>query len=752
LRICIASPDILGPIRNGGVGTACTALAQFLAAEGHEVTLFYTSDYFEEGDAETWREAYAGQGIQLMLLDSHTAPPLHRTPAVEEADYLARSYHVYQQLRGTDFDLIHFVDYIGLGYFTALARSQGLCLQNTLLAVTTHSPTLWSRLANARAVDDLSHLLRDRMERRLIALCDLAISPSRYMLRWLGENGFRLPAWQEVVPNLMPRRLSGTEPQPAEAPPMPAPVRELVFFGRLEPRKGLLVFCDAMDRIRHRLPPDLRITFLGKSIPEFPAETILARAASWGRATQVLETLDTFAANDYLRGEGRVAVLAALTDNAPYTVLECLSRGVPFIASEVGGVAEMVAPASRDAILFPPTPAALADRIQAVLDAPGGWAPARAASPAGDAAAAAQRELHGRLEALSARRRAAPPTPPRPLSVSVVILHHERPAGLAGVIAALDAQTVRASEIIVVDNGSRSDEAIRLLAKIEGAARPDLRVLRLDRNLYEPAARNAGAYAATGEYVLFMDDDNIPKPREVERFSLAAERGGADVLTCFSDYFHTELPPGKDAEAVKRFVVMGDIGPLGLLMNSYGDLNCLVRRERFLAIGGFVVDGRFNHAEDWRFFVKAWSRGLRVDVVPEALFWYRTAAPGAPTGWRKRDRSGALARAAEVYMEVAPEEARPFLLLAQGLFWRALEAERARQHHEATAQRLRAASERSAERLARLELENEVLRRKLLQVCGFAEQLGIEGALEEDTKQRGLAFIRGIGQRFAEWA
>ena len=38
MRICIVSPDIVGPISNGGIGTACSALAQALAADGHEVT------------------------------------------------------------------------------------------------------------------------------------------------------------------------------------------------------------------------------------------------------------------------------------------------------------------------------------------------------------------------------------------------------------------------------------------------------------------------------------------------------------------------------------------------------------------------------------------------------------------------------------------------------------------------------------------------------------------------------------------
>jgi hypothetical protein len=43
LRICIASFDLVGPIRNGGVGTAFTSLGEALATAGHDDTLLYLS-------------------------------------------------------------------------------------------------------------------------------------------------------------------------------------------------------------------------------------------------------------------------------------------------------------------------------------------------------------------------------------------------------------------------------------------------------------------------------------------------------------------------------------------------------------------------------------------------------------------------------------------------------------------------------------------------------------------------------------
>ena len=56
-RVCITSPDFTGPIRNGGVGTACFYQALNLSEAGHPVTVLFTGRA-EEGTAEDWAETY----------------------------------------------------------------------------------------------------------------------------------------------------------------------------------------------------------------------------------------------------------------------------------------------------------------------------------------------------------------------------------------------------------------------------------------------------------------------------------------------------------------------------------------------------------------------------------------------------------------------------------------------------------------------------------------------------------------------
>ncbi|GAA14190.1 mycofactocin biosynthesis glycosyltransferase MftF [Gordonia alkanivorans] len=87
---------------------------------------------------------------------------------------------------------------------------------------------------------------------------------------------------------------------------------------------------------------------------------------------------------------------------------------------------------------------------------------------------------------------------PKPADVTVVIPVKDNQAGVDRLIDALDGLTV-----VVVDDGS--DVPIR-------AGRPGVSVIRFDENRGPAAARNAGAAAATTDFVAFLDSDVVPDP------------------------------------------------------------------------------------------------------------------------------------------------------------------------------------------------------------------------------------------------
>ncbi len=166
---------------------------------------------------------------------------------------------------------------------------------------------------------------------------------------------------------------------------------------------------------------------------------------------------------------------------------------------------------------------------------------------------------------------------------SVVIPTYNRPAYLAEAVASVCAQTVDDFEIVVVDNGS--DRPIDL------GDDPRARLVRFPGNPGAAAARNTGLDAARGEYVAFLDDDDLFTP---DRLELAAEGlARAPVAICWSRF--ADRPPGSNR------VLEGDVADLILdgLTPSLGAT--AIRRE---------VAPRFD--EHW-------------DAVEDVDWWLRVA-------------------------------------------------------------------------------------------------------------------------------
>ncbi|MFO0272242.1 MAG: glycosyltransferase family 4 protein, partial [Gemmatimonadota bacterium] len=338
LRICIASQDFVGPVKNGGVGTAFTSLGEALAAAGHEVTLLYIGgQWCENGTLDHWVASYARKGIRFVPMPATCTIPMTWSLAG------IQSYQAFAWLRKESFDVIHFSEWVGPGYFSLLAKRQGLAFANTLLCVHTHGPTLWHKLSNAEWVDGTEDLVRDYMERTSVRLADVVVSPSQYLLRWMLEQGWTLSPRTYVEQYVRPA--TARRPTTVHGDGHVRP-NEFVFFGRLEHRKGLVLFCDALDQLADDpAVAHCTVTFLGKSVDVNgrPATDYIAdRARRWPGRWSIISDRDQPGAMDYLQGGPRLVVIPSLVDNLPNTVLECLGARLPFIASDAGGIPEMI--------------------------------------------------------------------------------------------------------------------------------------------------------------------------------------------------------------------------------------------------------------------------------------------------------------------------------------------------------------------------------------------------------------------------
>ena len=187
-RICLATWEIEGPSRNAGIGSAYTSLADALKRAGHDVTiLFLLGCHPTDGNIIDWVDYYRkDKGMQLIPL------PMAHDPRIHAAWASSVSYHTYVWMKAhqQDFDIIHFPECQGLGFYSLLARRQGLAFKDCTFVIGTHGPTLWVKEGSQDYVRNLGELEIDYMERTSVAAADVVVSPSQYLLGWMKQNGW----------------------------------------------------------------------------------------------------------------------------------------------------------------------------------------------------------------------------------------------------------------------------------------------------------------------------------------------------------------------------------------------------------------------------------------------------------------------------------------------------------------------------------------------------------------------------------
>ncbi len=180
--------------------------------------------------------------------------------------------------------------------------------------------------------------------------------------------------------------------------------------------------------------------------------------------------------------------------------------------------------------------------------------------------------------------------------VSVIIPVYNGARYLAEAIESVRAQTFRPLEIIVVDDGSEDDSA----AVAQGFA--EVRCLPQPHE-GAAAARNRGVAVARGEFLAFLDADDLWAPDKLQRqMALMKERTGLEAVFGGVEQFRD---PGLDEKA--RFKNM-DVGMKGMHVGAM-----LIRRVAFNRVGPFRT--RFSTGE----FIDWWARAMEKDLQSAAL-------------------------------------------------------------------------------------------------------------------------------------
>lgn len=210
------------------------------------------------------------------------------------------------------------------------------------------------------------------------------------------------------------------------------------------------------------------------------------------------------------------------------------------------------------------------------------------------------------------------------MRVSVIIPCYNAERYLEACLASVLAQTMKDFEVLVINDGS-GDGSLSIARR---AAERDARVRVFHQeNRGVCAARNKGLEEARGEFVTFVDADDLLEPIALERMLGASE--GADMVVCLHRTFDERgnggifwpegAWTGRSGEARRRAAALrlieGD-SVLNIMCNKL-HRRALLEREHLRLCEGIAI------AEDALFNLEAVLCGRGIAFVPEVTYRYR---------------------------------------------------------------------------------------------------------------------------------
>lgn len=205
----------------------------------------------------------------------------------------------------------------------------------------------------------------------------------------------------------------------------------------------------------------------------------------------------------------------------------------------------------------------------------------------------------------------------RDRTLSVVVTCYEMGSLIKEAVRSVWASERRPDEVLLVDDGSHTDATLASIQELEHQAMQTglpLTVIR-QRNRGLATARNAGLEAAGGEFISFLDGDDIIDPVFYRlALQLIEKHPRLGGVAAWAHIFGADVPDGfwsaPQAELPFLFTENCLIVPL------------LTGRNFLLEIGGYDVRHRYNY-EDWELGIRILVSGRPIATIPMHLLKYR---------------------------------------------------------------------------------------------------------------------------------
>jgi len=653
LRVCIATEEIVGPVRNGGIASTYYHLARMLTDLGHKVTVLYLKgERTSDNSVQPWVEWYREMGIEFVALPFESIPQRGISVFWQQ-----RYYAFYRWLAAQEpFDVVHTSEWRGGAMYVLGAKRLGIDFQDTLFLVKASSPHIWNRHYQMRTIESDGMLTSSFAEQKTIEWADIVIGGSAHLLSFMEHMGYQLPEGRVYVqPNVIDfQDLGVNEQRPDYAFGDVVKTDEIVFFGRLEARKGLEIFCDALDKLVFQEVVPAKVYFMGKqgqnmpSYPDLPnIDYIHMRAKNWPFEIEVLDKFDQKEAIGFLCEKPRIAIMPSLIENSTMAVYEALVHKVPFLATDVGGTPELIDPEYHDATLTRPIPEDLAKNMIRLIEQ-GGVVARPAFKPADNldtwkrfhqylSQEVQTRNIREIVSTMTYDADALDDTPRvnrafwparqaeapdwEAVAVSLILYHYDDVYSLDLTLKSLALQATGFDEILLINDGPISAEdqsAYRNL--LEEFKDLNLKPVDFEHNCIASSYNHALTVAANEVVAFAYAGLHIPSEESASLIKKSFVDANIEVVVGVHDQM--EEVRNSDGSANRRMVrqlpMGGDLASHLLNDGAIGSDFFAARKSLVTRLGGFYSSYHVSHLVE-SFLSLALSNGVELWVIPEVL-------------------------------------------------------------------------------------------------------------------------------------
>ncbi len=584
----LATSEFEGFYRNGGIGTYYQALSQHLAADGWSIILLLCQNDTEFGgksQVPNLQHIFSTGEVDKVL----NLQPIHRAILAQSKKQAIAQWFDYESfccLFFTQAILASFPEAVvyvefpaiwGFGYRTIQAKKSGVVPNRCPIGVTDHGGFEWLRETNHRYAVDHPHWFWQayHYEQYSYENADVTYFPSHFLKSkvesygWKTSHAVHLPYFIPIV------NLAGKNSPRLDPPQAPLnkggdrvstlnDVRDILnyqkiplgFFGRLEERKGLCTFVEAIQFLDPNISEKLEIIFLGKivqlestKLKGWDSQEYLDRALKGNYAYRILPELSSQQAIELVSQlPNPIVCLCSWQENFPNAALEMGVSPVSLVVSDTGGFRETLNLISRtDGVRwFQPTDTqSLAESIIAAISA----RPENPAIPDRPCLEKTnQTLLDRRLESMSEAFIKSAPQPPQNSRVTVGVTCFADGEKILDCLESLTGQTYDNLEVIVLYQLPASEPIPEAIAQAK-TQYPNYQFIA-SNNQSLGTAYNQLVQLATGDYFLQLASDRIALPTMVEKLVKAAGESDAIAVVCADIKLGQNLQDWQDLQVI----------------------------------------------------------------------------------------------------------------------------------------------------------------------------------------------------------